>query len=330
MVTGSLPTRGITALTTTPVEHVEVALGSARLLHADEGGSGDVVPTELRAWWQRQVLALGPRLRPLPWRATRDPWPILVSEVMLQQTQASRVVGPWHTFVARFPHPAACAEASPAEVLRAWAGLGYNRRAVQLRRAALALVEEHGGEIPDDLDALLALPGIGAYSARAVLAFAFERRVAVVDTNVRRVVGRALTGRALAPVALQRLADFLVPGARCWEYNQGVMELGALTCTSRHPACDRCPLARRCRWHQGGHCQPDPASIRARQEPFAGSDRQGRGRLVAALRAAPVPASELAATTGWPGDDERARRVAAALVAEGLAVLDSAGALHLP
>lgn len=288
------------------------------------------MPGALGTWWRRQVLAMEPRLRPLPWRATRDAWFVLVSEVMLQQTQASRVVEPWLAFVGRFPDPAACAEAPPSEVLRAWAGLGYNRRAVQLRRAAVTVVDAHGGRIPDNLGALLALSGVGAYTARAVLAFAFERRVGVVDTNVRRVVSRALVGRQLAPIALQQIADSLVPRSHPWAYNQGVMELGALVCTSRHPACHRCPLARRCHWHQAGHSQPDPGSIQVRPSQFAGSDRQGRGRLVAALRSAPVHASDLAATAGWAGDAERARRVAATLVADGLAVVDSRGTLRMP
>ncbi len=303
------------SVTASGVEQADVAAAPVTAMH--------------RAWWRRQVLTVGAGLRPLPWRATRDPWRVLVSEVMLQQTQASRVVGPWRSFVDRFPDPAACAAAPPSEVVRAWAGLGFNRRALQLRRAATAAVDHHGGQIPGDLDALLALPGVGAYTSRAVLAFAFERPVAVVDTNVRRVVRRALSGRPLAPSALQQLAGSLVPGACSWEYNQALMEIGALVCTSRHPACDRCPLARRCWWHQAGHRHPDPASPTTRQSRFVGSDRQGRGRLVAALRAGPVPASELAAAAGWPEDVERASRVAATLVADGLVVVDSHGTARL-
>jgi len=281
-------------------------------------------------WWHHQVLGTVNALRPLPWRQTRQAWPVLVSEVMLQQTQARRVVGPWRVFVDRFGDPRQCADAPASEVVRFWAGLGYNRRAIQLHRAATQMAAEHGGRVPATLPSLLALPGIGPYTARAVLAFAYEQDVAVVDTNVRRVVSRCISGGPLAPAALQRLADTLVPAGQAWGYNQALVELGALVCTGRVPRCGLCPLAKRCRWHRAGRVPPDPAAPGASQGRFAGSDRQGRGLLVAALRAGPVSAVALASAMGWPDDPGRASRVAAGVVADGLAVADADGALRLP
>lgn len=265
--------------------------------------------------------------RDLPWRETRDPWWVLVSEVMLQQTQASRVVEPFRRFVRRFPDPSVCASAGSAEVVRAWAGLGYNRRALNLHRTAGVLVEHYAGKVPDRLDALLALPGIGPYTARAILAFAYEQPVGVVDTNVSRVLARAVIGRPLRPGEAQPLADRLVPDSECWRFNQALFDLGARCCTARLPRCAECPLASCCRWNRArvtapfrAANTPDPASAGLRrQSTFAGSEREGRGRLVDALRVAPVPSSTLARAAGWPDDETRAARVAAALVEEGLA-----------
>lgn len=261
--------------------------------------------------------------RDLPWRETRDPWRVLVSEVMLQQTQVARVLAPYHRFTRRFPTAGACARAETAAVIRAWGGLGYNRRAVHLQRAARAVVEQHGGRVPDSLAALRALPGIGPYTARAVLAFAFEQRAGVVDTNVARLLSRCVAGRSLGPTEAQALADRLVPPGRCWEYNQALFDLGSLHCTARRPDCPGCPLRRRCAWSRAGRSTPDPAvgsaGVSRRQPAFAGSERQGRGRLVAALRVGPLDVGELAGAAGWPEDPGRARRAASALVAEGLA-----------
>jgi A/G-specific adenine glycosylase len=269
----------------------------------------------------RHVVMGRTALRDLPWRHTRDPWAVLVAESMLQQTQVSRVIPKWHAFLARFPDVRACADSRPGDVVEAWAGLGYNRRAVQLHACATAVRDRHDGVIPDDLDALRALPGIGPYTARAVLAFAFERDVAVVDTNVARVLAR-LTGRQLRPAEVQRLADELVAPGCGWHWNQAILDFGALSCTKRAPGCDRCDARPVCRWRGEG---PDPAvgsaGVSGGQSRFAGSDRQGRGRLVDALRAGPVDERELAATMGWPDDPERARRVADGLVRDGLAVL---------
>lgn len=273
---------------------------------------------------RRAVLRWGEaNRRDLPWRATRDPWLVLVSEVMLQQTQAARVVDPYLRFVERFPTPRACAAAGPAEVVRAWEGLGYNRRALYLHRTATALVERHGGQVPDDLAALRALPGVGGYTARAVLAFAFEADTGVVDTNVARLLARAVAGQSLQPTAAQSLADRLVPPGRSWAFNQSLFDLGARHCTSRQPDCTTCPLRRQCAWALGGWAAPDPAVGSAAtsrpQSRFAGSDRQGRGRLVAALRRGAVAVDDLAAAAGWPDDPGRARSIADGLVAEGLA-----------
>jgi A/G-specific adenine glycosylase len=259
--------------------------------------------------------------RDLPWRRTRDPWAVLVSEVMLQQTQAERVV-PYHrAFVRAFATPSACAEAGPAEVVRMWSGLGYNRRALNLHRAAQMVVSEYGGRVPDDEAALRGLPGVGPYTARAVLSFAFERDVAPVDTNVARVLSRCVAGEGLSAGAAQALADRLVPAGDSWAFNQTMFDLGATVCTPR-PSCDECPLRRQCRWHGAGRADPDPwrsSPSARRQTAFAGSDRQGRGRLLEALRGGPLRRSELAVSCGWPDDGVRAERIGQALVAEGFA-----------
>jgi A/G-specific adenine glycosylase len=271
--------------------------------------------------------------RDLPWRRTRDPWAVLVSELMLQQTQVPRVVERWGAFLDRFPTIAACAGAPAGDVVRAWQGLGYNRRALNLHRCAIDVVERYGGALPDDLDALLALPGIGPYTARAVLVFAFERDVGLVDTNAGRFLSRAGAGRALAPREAQPLADSLVPPGEGWAWGQAVFDLGASICTKKAPACDRCPIRPWCAWARAGWPDPDPvtgsAGISTPQSTFAGSDRQGRGRLVDALRAGPVARAALPLVMGWPDDPDRATRVAATLLRDGLAI-ERGGAYHLP
>jgi A/G-specific adenine glycosylase len=248
---------------------------------------------------------------------------VLVSEVMLQQTQATRVVEPYRRFLARFSTPSDCAAAGPAEVVRAWDGLGYNRRALFLHRAATAVVERHGGTVPSDLAALRALPGVGAYTGRAVRAFAFELDTGVVDTNVARLLARAVAGRPLRPAEAQAAADGLVPPGRAWAFNQAMLDLGARHCTSRGPECTGCPWRRQCAWATAGWPAPDPAVGSAGttrpQSRFDGSDRQGRGRLVAALRRGAVERAGLAAAAGWPDDPRRAHAAASALVAEGFA-----------
>jgi A/G-specific adenine glycosylase len=262
------------------------------------------------------------RRRDLPWRRTRDPWAILVSELMLQQTQVARVVPKYHAFLDRFPTPMACAAAPAGDVVRAWAGLGYNRRAVNLHRAACAIVERHRGTLPDTLDGLLALPGVGPYTARAVLAFAFERDVGVLDVNAARVLARAFGG------STQTAADSLVPPRAGWAWNQAVLDLGATVCIKRSPRCGECPLTGGCAWHSTGG--PDPAVAAPPQSTFEGSDRQGRGRLVDALRRGRVTHAQIPHSAGWPHDSTRAHRVAATLVSDGLAVRDETDGLTLP
>jgi A/G-specific adenine glycosylase len=249
---------------------------------------------------------------------------------MLQQTQVRRVLPKYHEFLAAFPTPAACAAAARADVVRLWDGLGYNRRAVHLHQAAAAVVA--AGTFPSTLEGLLALPGVGPYTARAVLAYAFEADAAVVDTNVARVLAR-VHGRTLTPNQAQAAADELLPTGEAWAWNQAVMDIGARWCRPRPPACSACPLTPWCAWRRAGHPEPDPAvgsaHVSGPQSPFAGSDRAGRGRLVAALRQGPVPIDGVAVAMGWPDDADRAARVLAGLVADGLVVVTD-GRVDLP
>ena len=252
-----------------------------------------------------------------PWRADRpDPYLVLVSEVMLQQTQASRVQPAFERFVARFPTVRALAEASRGEVLRAWAGLGYNRRAVALSEAARRIVADHGGAVPDELEDLRRLPGVGPYTAAAVASLAFGAAVPALDTNVRRVVARSelgvephqTTAGDLARAA-HRALDRRDPGAS----NQALMDVGREHCRPR-PRCLGCPLRRGCRFRRSGRVPSGP--VRA-QPRFEGSTRQARGALVAALRdGAPSSLGGLAARAGL--DLDRAAATLAGLVADGL------------
>ncbi len=260
--------------------------------------------------------------RDLPWRATRDPWRVLVSEVMLQQTQVDRVIGHYEAFLATFPTPTHCARARPGDVVRLWSGLGYNRRALNLHRAAQAIAEDHGGDLPDDERALRSLAGVGPYTARAILSFAFERDVAPVDTNVIRVLARCVAGAGVTVAQAQSLADRMLPAGRSWGFNQAMFDLGATICRAAQPVCQACPLRSECQWKRRGLAEPDPwrTSPSARpQSSFAGSDRQGRGRLVHALRSGAVSAETLPAACGWPNDAPRAQRIAQSLVTEGFA-----------
>jgi A/G-specific adenine glycosylase len=230
--------------------------------------------------------------RDLPWRHTRDPYRILVAEVMLQQTQVDRVVPYYDAFVAQFPAVEALATASTAEVIKLWAGLGYNRRAVNLQRTARAITDLHGGEFPADVASLRQLPGIGPYTAGAIACFAFEQDVAFLDTNMRRTLHRLFYGVDLPTVVaterdLLALASELMPPGRGWEWNQAVIEFGALQCTARRPACVICPLQADC-WAfpeiQGVIALLPTGSRRKVEAPFSGSNRYFRGRVVAALR----------------------------------------------
>ena len=265
--------------------------------------------------------------RELPWRDIDDPYLVLVSEIMLQQTQVSRVVPKFEAFVARFPDVSTLAAAPVAEVVQAWQGLGYNRRAIALHRAAVAVVADHGGRLPADLDALLALPGIGPYTARAVLAFAFARDAAPVDTNIRRVVTRGITGTALTGRALQAAADAAVPAGSGRDWSAALMDLGSRYCGSR-PRCGECPLASSCAMVVNGLPDPAAAAPRAKSVPFRSTDRYHRGRLLDALRAGTV-AADAVAPAAMLHDLQRAASVANGLVTDGLAEWHD-GELRLP
>lgn len=284
-----------------------------------------------RARWLRRRLRRWYRCegRDLPWRRSGDPWAVLVSEAMLQQTQAARVAARFDEFLERFPTPAAMAQAPVGSVVAAWQGLGYNRRAVSLHRAATAIVEHHAGVVPADLDALQRLPGVGPYTARAVRAFAFDRPAAPVDTNVARVLARLVAGAPLSRPTAQRMADALTPRYAPGEWGQALMELGAGICTARRPDCAACPVAAGCAWQGRG---PDPAAAgghRPRpQGPLKGSDRWHRARLVDALRQGPVPVRCLGVAARLD-DEARLQRLVAGLVDDGLAVRDD-GHLRLP
>jgi A/G-specific adenine glycosylase len=254
--------------------------------------------------------------RDLPWRRVRDPYAILVSEVMLQQTQAARVVPFFEAWMARFPDPATLAAAPVEDVLRAWSGLGYNRRALALRRAA-AIVARDGW--PDGAAGLRRLPGVGPYTAAAVASFAWDEPVAVVDTNVRRVIER-WDGRERGPAGLAARAQELLADGHAATFNQATMELGATVCRPRRPDCPACPVAEGCA-SRGHATSPPLRSGDAARERFEDTDRWARGRVVAALlEARPLPELE-------PG---RAERVFAGLVRDGLVVRQPGGALELP
>jgi A/G-specific adenine glycosylase len=255
------------------------------------------------------------RLRDLPWRRTRDPWEVLVSEVMLQQTQVVRVIPRWHAFLARFPTVDVCAAATLGDVLREWQGLGYPRRARNLHATAARVAAL--GEFPRELDGLLALPGVGPYTARALLAFAFERDAAVVDTNIARVYAR-LAGVPLTRARVQAMADDACPAGDAWVWNQCLMDLGAVVCRPTAPSCAECPVRDACAWRNGATADPAIGSsgVSRRQAVFAGSDRQARGALLRALAAGPVARADVAAT--MHRDEDTAARLLAALVAERL------------
>ena len=270
--------------------------------------------------------------RDLPWRTDdRTPWGVLVSEVMLQQTPVARVEPVWRQWMARWPDPGDLAACDVADVLRAWGTLGYPRRALRLHAAANQIVELHGGQVPDDEAGLAALPGVGAYTVAAVLAFAFGQRTVVLDTNVRRVLARALTGQALpaphASTAEYATAQSLLPADDAPTLSVALMELGSLVCTARTPRCPECPLTSTCAWLDA-RCPPDAHAHRRRTQPWQGTDRQARGRVMAALReaCAPVPVADLS----WP-DPTQLTRCVAALAADGLLVHDPVAAtVRLP
>lgn len=272
--------------------------------------------------------------RDLPWRRPEcDAWGVLVSEIMLQQTPVARVQPIWEQWLARWPLPSSLAAESPGEVVRAWGKLGYPRRALRLHAAAVVIATDHGDVVPCDVETLLALPGIGAYTARAVAAFAYGRRAPVVDTNVRRVVARAVHGAGDAgpPSTTRDLADVnaLLPDghARAARYSAALMELGALVCTARGPRCADCPLIDSCAWHRSG--KPAYAGPAKPVQRFAGTDRQVRGLLLDVLRgtAGPVPKAHL--DTVWSIEGQRDRCLDSLLV-DGLVEQTTDGRFALP
>ena len=274
----------------------------------------NVPPNELIDWYDRAR-------RDLPWREPGvSAWQILVSEFMLQQTPVARVLSIWPDWVRRWPTPSATAAASAADVLRAWGKLGYPRRAKRLHECATVIARDHDDVVPDDVDTLLTLPGIGGYTARAVACFAYRRPVPVVDTNVRRVVARVVYGRADAgaPSAARDHADVaaLLPGDEAApRFAVALMELGAIVCTARAPQCGLCPLSD-CAWRRAGY--PSAQRPARRVQTYAGTDRQVRGRLLDVLRANDSPVTRAELDVAWLIDRVQRDRALDSLLADGL------------
>ncbi len=306
-------------------------------------GCGDrrveVVPTSLRPeaadeveWVPELIDWYTATARELPWRrAGFGAWGVLVSEFMLQQTPVNRVVPRLEAWLERWPTPAALAADAPSEAVRQWANLGYPCRALWLHRAAVEITDRHGGIVPADVDALLALTGIGDYTARAVAVFAYGLREPVVDTNTRRVLARVVAGRSQPGPAHRRDLDDMravLPQdvARSAIVNAATMELGAVVCVARSPRCDGCPIARSCAWRAAGY--PDTGDTRPLQARYAGSDRQARGAVLAVLRAADGPVTLDEIIPDWPDASQRDRAIDS-LIADGLAEA-SDGLLRLP
>jgi len=294
----------------------------------------DIVPerdltidsTELLGWYEREQ-------RDLPWRRPGvSPWQVLVSEFMLQQTPVARVEPIWLAWVARWPTPSATASASAADVLRAWGKLGYPRRAKRLHECALAIAGEHGDVVPSDVETLLSLPGVGAYTARAIACFAYGQRVPVVDTNVRRVVARAVHGRADAgastlPRDLDDVAALLPNGDDAPRFSVALMELGATVCTARSPRCGICPLIV-CAWRSAGY--PAATSQARRAQRYAGTDRQVRGRLLDVLRGNDFPVTRAELDVAWLADTAQRDRALDSLLVDGLVEQTADGRFALP
>ncbi|WP_193046871.1 HhH-GPD family protein [Mycolicibacterium baixiangningiae] len=269
-------------------------------------------PTELLVWYDREQ-------RDLPWRRPGvTPWQILVSEFMLQQTPVARVEPIWLSWIARWPTPSATAAAGAADVLRAWGKLGYPRRAKRLHECATVIAADYGDEVPSDVDVLLTLPGIGAYTARAVACFAYRQRVPVVDTNVRRVVARAVHGRADSAASSRDLGDvaaLLPEGPDAPRFSVAVMELGATVCVARAPRCGLCPLSG-CTWRSLGY--PAATAPPRRAQRYAGTDRQVRGRLLDVLRGSESPVTRAELDVAWLTDPAQRDRALDSLLVDGL------------
>ncbi|KQX74652.1 A/G-specific adenine glycosylase [Aeromicrobium sp. Root472D3] len=257
--------------------------------------------------------------RDLPWRRGVSPWAVMVSEFMLQQTPVARVLPVYETWVRRWPTPADLAAEPAGEAVRAWGRLGYPRRALRLHAAATAITQRHGGGVPTSRDELLALPGVGDYTAAAITSFAFGGRAVVMDTNIRRVFARVVEGVEFPAPAVtaaeRRLATSLLPADDAHVWAAATMELGALVCTARSPQCGVCPVADACRWRALGH--PAHEGPARRGQSWEGTDRQCRGRLLAVLRDATGPVPTAALDAAWPEAAQRDRCLDG-LVADGL------------
>jgi len=257
--------------------------------------------------------------RDLPWRRPGvSPWQVLVSEFMLQQTPVARVEPVWLAWIERWPTPSATAAASAADVLRAWGKLGYPRRAKRLHECATVIATEHGDVVPSDVETLLTLPGVGAYTARAVACFAYSKRVPVVDTNVRRVIARVVHGRADSPASVRDLDDvaaLLPDSADAPTFSVALMELGATVCTARAPRCGLCPLSA-CAWRSKGY--PEAAAPVRRAQKYAGTDRQVRGRLLDVLRGNDSPVQRAELDLAWLTDTAQRDRALDSLLVDGL------------
>lgn len=327
-------TRVQRALSVTSCTLTAARIGLEYTCGVSERGDAEVeIANAVVGWFEREA-------RELPWRGTEahdiDPWAVLVSEFMLQQTQASRVVPLFEAWMERWPRPSALAAEPPGEAVRAWGRLGYPRRALWLHRAAVEITTEHEDVVPRDVQTLLSLTGIGPYTARAVASFAFADRHPVVDTNTRRVLARLVHGLAAAgaPKAsdLEDMAALLPMDPVCARlFNAAAMELGAVVCTARTPRCGECPVAMWCEWRGSGY--PDNAPTLRRQAAFKGSDRQVRGRIMALMRRSdePVPrltALQAAAEGGVRGEDQ-AQRAYDSLVSDGL-IVEFEGTVRLP
>jgi A/G-specific adenine glycosylase len=271
-------------------------------------------PSELLDWYDRSR-------RDLPWRGPDvTPWQIMVSEFMLQQTPVSRVEPIWRDWIARWPTASSTAAASPADVVRAWGKLGYPRRAKRLHECAIVIARDHADQVPDDVEVLLTLPGVGSYTARAVACFAYRQSVPVVDTNVRRVVARVVHGRADAGSAsvVRDHADvsaLLPKDATAHTFSAALMELGATVCTARTPKCGLCPLSL-CQWRQAGF--PPSEGPARRPQGYAGTDRQVRGRLLDVLRGNDLPVTRDQLDVVWLRDTVQRDRALESLLADGL------------
>jgi A/G-specific adenine glycosylase len=284
------------------------------MAHILPHGQMNVAANELIDWYDQAR-------RDLPWREPEvSPWQILVSEFMLQQTPVARVLSIWPDWVRRWPTPSATAAASAADVLRAWGKLGYPRRAKRLHECATVIARDHDDVVPDDVETLLSLPGIGSYTARAVACFAYHQRIPVVDTNVRRVVARAVHGLAdagapSAPRDHAAVSVLLPDGEAAQRFSVALMELGATVCTARAPRCGLCPLSE-CAWRRAGY--PPAEGPPRRVQTYAGTDRQVRGRLLDVLRAKDSPVTRAELDVAWLTDCVQRDRALDSLLADGL------------